>query len=394
MTPLAPSDRDLASADLDYPLDPALIATAPAHPRDHARLFVFHRATGAIEHRKVADLAEYLQSGSKMVVNETRVAPLRFVGCRVSDGRQTEGLFLGKAQEGHWIALIKGSKKFHRGDVLELQVSGCGTGDSGAALDRITLHARRNECWEVSFEAGVNPSTVFERSGYTPLPPYILHARKVAAARGEGGARAGGESHDRVDYQTVFAHTSDLPSCAAPTAGLHFTPELLARIDSAGVERVAVELQVGTGTFRPVDSQWLSQHPMHHEHCRVSAHNLLRLEGWKNAPSLVVGTTSVRLLESIPMPLAPDFFANAQAMVAAGQGDGAAMDFVTNILITPGFKFQWTHRLLTNFHLPKSTLLALVGALVGLDQLKELYSIASSERYRFYSFGDAMLILP
>ena len=248
--------------------------------------------------------------------------------------------------------------------------------------------------WEISFQSGCDPSIVWERSGRTPLPPYILQARKAEGVGRVGSGESHCESVDRLEYQTVFARTSDMPSCAAPTAGLHFTPELLARIAERGIDRVAIELQVGTGTFRPIEAARLSAHPMHHEHCRISAGNLLRLAEICDDTSLVVGTTSVRLLESIPRPIPSQYLVTARERVAAGCPDDIAMDFSTNILIAPGFDFRWTNRLLTNFHLPRSTLLALVGAIVGMDQLKELYSLAQQERYRFYSFGDAMLILP
>ncbi len=385
MTQVPPSMGDLLASELEYPLDGSLIATSPAHPRDQARMLVFHQSSGRVEHRKVADLPEYLPSGSAMIVNETRVAPLRFVARRVSDGRETEGLFLGRAADDRWIALIKGSKKFHPGDEFELIAAGA---NDGAQRDRITLHSRREMHWEVALAAGSDAARIWERSGRTPLPPYILHARRAA------GSDVESDAVDRAEYQTVFSRESELPSCAAPTAGLHFTPELLSRIDALGVERIAIELQVGTGTFRPVDAEKLSAHPMHHERCRISARNAVALAGLNRDVSLVIGTTSVRLLESLGARLSPEIFSAARAMIAAGSPDATVMDFVTNILITPGFEFQWTTRLLTNFHLPRSTLLALVGALVGLDQLKELYALAQRERYRFYSFGDAMLIQP
>jgi S-adenosylmethionine:tRNA ribosyltransferase-isomerase len=382
---------DLDSTELEYPLDPQLIATAPAHPRDQAKLMVFHRKCSRIEHRKVADLLDYLEPSGKLIVNETRVAPLRFVARRIADGRETEGLFLGKAAEGRWLALIKGAKRFAEGDELQLCPA---DGAEVLESDRIKLHARREMAWEISFQSGCDPSIVWERSGRTPLPPYILQARKAEDAGRVGSGESHCESVDRLEYQTVFARTSDMPSCAAPTAGLHFTPELLARIAERGIDRVAIELQVGTGTFRPIEAARLSAHPMHHEHCRISAGNLLRLAEICDDTSLVVGTTSVRLLESIPRPIPSQYLVTARERVAAGCPDDIAMDFSTNILIAPGFDFRWTNRLLTNFHLPRSTLLALVGAIVGMDQLKELYSLAQQERYRFYSFGDAMLILP
>ncbi len=382
MTQLA---GDLDTTQLEYALDPSLIAVSPASPRDQARMLVFHCESSRIEHRVVADLPEYLPRNSHIIVNETRVAPLRFVARCLKDNRIVEGLFLGRAAEGRWIALVKGAKKFVAGDELELCPP---DGPGSAAPDRIRMHARREMAWEVELESKGDPSAIWERSGRTPLPPYILQARKL---RGDPEAI---DAVDRREYQTVFAKPSDLPSCAAPTAGMHFTAELLAQIEARGITRTAIELQVGTGTFRPVEAKWLSGHPMHHEHCRISARNLLRLAGVDNDTSLVVGTTSVRLLESLPCPIPESFLATARAMVEGGRADDVALDFTTNILIAPGFEFRWTRRLLTNFHLPRSTLLALVGALVGLDRLMEVYRVAQEQRYRFYSFGDAMLILP
>lgn len=376
---------DIATADLDYALDPALIARSPAHPRDRAKMLVLHTKEGKIEHRTVADLPDYLDARGKLIVNETRVAPLRFVARRVRDGRQTEGLFLGRAADQRWMALIKGAKRFAAGDVLELCAP---DGSSGHECDRIRLHSRREMGWEVCFEGSATPSTVWERSGWTPLPPYIVQARKLVADEQFSDAL------DRQAYQTVFARASELASCAAPTAGLHFTAELLATITQRGIERLSIELQVGPGTFRPVESDLLSAHPMHHERCRVNAGAVVALAEADMDASLLVGTTSVRLLETIPRPIPMVFRQIAQERIAAHCPQDIAMDFVTNILISPGFKFQWTRRLLTNFHLPRSTLLALVGALVGLEQLKEVYALAQRERYRFYSFGDAMLILP
>ncbi len=377
--------HSLATSELDYALDHSLIASMPAEPRDHARMLVFHQASGRIEHRIVADLPEYLPRGSSMIVNETRVAPMRFVAKRTSDERVTEGLFLSRAAENRWIVLLKSAKKFHSGDRLELTpADGC----VAAGRDTITLHARREMAWEVALEEGEDAPQLWQRSGRTPLPPYIVQSRRAM------GIGEPCDELDRVRYQTRFARQSDLPSCAAPTAGLHFTDGLLERINAAGVDRISVELQVGRGTFRPVEAELLSDHPMHHERCRISAEGVVALSTLNRDVSLVIGTTSVRLLESLPRPLPPQIVAAAGAMVAAGTPRAPVMDFPTNILIAPGFEFQWTRRLLTNFHLPRSTLLALVGALVGLEQLKELYAIAQQERYRFYSFGDAMLLQP
>ncbi len=371
--------QGIASADLDYQLDPALIATSPAHPRDHARMMVFHRESGRVEHRLVCDLADYIVPGSAMVVNETRVEPLRFVARRRRDGRTTEGLFVVAAAEGWWEVLIKGARRFRTGDQLDLLAPG----DELPKGDSIELLHSEDGSWKARFMEGRSAHEVWDRSGRTPLPPYIVEARQ---RRHE---EAHSDASDRADYQTVFARTDSplFASCAAPTAGLHFTAELLSAIAAKGVRRVAIELQVGPGTFRPVEAARLGDHPMHGERCVVRAGTAVDLAAIDPDLSLVVGTTSVRCLESLSRPL-------PSAMLEGGSSERVVADFETKLLIAPGFEFQWTRRLLTNFHLPRSTLLALVGALVGLDQLKALYAQAQAHRYRFYSLGDAMLILP
>ncbi len=380
--------HDLATEELDYPLDESLVATEPARPRDSARMMVFHRSECRVEHRLVRDLVEYLPVGATMVFNETRVAPLRFVAKRLSDGRETEGLFITPTREGWWKIFLHGARRFRDGDRLEL-ISARGEVALG---DVIEVRREPAGGWEGRFVTGGGERESLERSGRTPLPPYIIKARQ--ALGGEGGS----DERDRVDYQTVFARVAEqgrsLPSCAAPTAGLHFTAELFAALERRGVRRTAIELQVGPGTFRPVEAVSLLGHQMHQEICRLRAGAAMDLAAVDPDLSLVVGTTSVRCLESLGRPLPAVSMAAAAAAIAAGRSDEIVHEFATSLLISPGFEFAWTRRLLTNFHLPRSTLLALVGALVGLDQLKELYREAQSMRYRFYSLGDAMLILP
>ena len=347
----------LPTAALDYELDSSLIATMPASPRDGARMLVFHRAADRVEHRLVRDLPDYLIPGSAMVVNETRVAPLRFVERRRRDGRLTEGLFLVAAGEGWWEILLRGARRFRTGDELELLAPG----DEAPHGDAIEIRQTDARVWQARFLGGVAAATGWQRSGRTPLPPYILEARRL---RHEADP---GESRDRADYQTVFAapgSESSLPSCAAPTAGLHFTRELLAEIERRGVGRVAVELQVGPGTFKPVESERLSDHAMHEEQCIIRARTAVQLAEWDPAVSLVVGTTSVRCLESISRPLPAPMLERARSAIAQGDPSREVEAFGTRLLITPGFEFRWTLRLLTNFHLPRSTLLALVGGLV------------------------------
>ncbi len=368
--------------ELDYPLDQACIATQPAEPRDSARLLVLHRAADRIEHRHVRDLPEYLHAGDSLVLNTTRVAPMRLRGQRRSDGRPVEGLVLDLRGPTVAHALIQGARRFKPGDVVDLRSAG----------DALTFVARDGIGWILESASGQPVAEVIERSGWTPLPPYILEARE---AQLEGTSEAALDAHDRQAYQTIYAAMTDRPSCAAPTAGLHFTPGLLDALASQGVGRIDVELQVGAGTFRTVDAPDVASHPMHSERCRLPARAAVALSQVHSGQRLVaVGTTSVRVLESLPRPLPESICTAAGACVAQGRGSEHVHDFSTELFIRPGFEFRWVDALMTNFHLPRSTLLALVGALVGMDRLKRTYAEAQRLGYRFYSYGDAMLVLP
>ena len=379
---------DLPTHALDYPLDPAHVADRPAEPRDSARLMVVHRATHQVEHATVRDLPNWLRPHDHLVLNRTRVLRARFVGQRRSatageHGRATEGLLLEAHADGVWTALVRQAKRFRLGDALDL------TGHDGRTHgDWLEFIERADEAWLVRLHAagGAPWHVALERSGWTPLPPYIVRAR---AQRHHTQT----DDQDRAWYQTVYAAmpSADLaaahPSVAAPTAGLHFTPALLDRVASMGVRTLEVTLQVGAGTFKPVEAATLSAHAMHSEWCHVphatlaALHALAPARAAGQARLVVVGTTSVRTLESLPRPLpTPD---------SCPQGWTAD----TRLLIQPGHAFQHVDALLTNFHLPRSTLLALVGALTGLDWLKELYALAQHKGYRFFSYGDAMLVL-
>jgi S-adenosylmethionine:tRNA ribosyltransferase-isomerase len=279
----------------------------------------------------------------------------------------TEGLLLEPMPDGTWRMLLRRAKRFAAGDRLPL------VGPHGPAEgDAIELVVRDAEAWRVRLVAGSrggDAAAVIERSGWTPLPPYILRSR-------EGRNEECDDDADRAEYETVYADAARRGSVAAPTAGLHFTEGLLAALDARGVRRAEVILHVGAGTFRPVDAATLSAHPMHTEHFEVPPATAAMLAGRPRPRIVAVGTTTVRALESLPEP------------VPAGGAGGE-----TSILIAPGHRFRNVDAMLTNFHLPRSTLLALVGAFTGLDRLKELYALAQREGYRFYSFGDAMLVL-
>lgn len=366
----------MLTRELDYDFDPSLVATKPAEPRDAARLMVVDRARGAIEHRLVRDLPSMLRAGDHLFVNETSVLRARLLLRDEARGRDTEGLLLEPSAEPHaWRILVRQAKRFGEGDRLSL--SDAHGRDHG---DRVELLRRDAEAWLARFHAGPaggDIAAMLERSGLTPLPPYILKARKDRHEEID-------DDEDREEYETVYAQASARGSVAAPTAGLHFTNELLEGIAARGVARSAVTLHVGAGTFKPVEVEDLRDHPMHRESYAISRETLATLraiEGLRaagDARVVAVGTTTVRALESIP----------AEALERAQAFAGT-----TNIMISPGFRFRFTDVLMTNFHLPRSTLLALVGAFTGMELMREAYATAVRERYRFYSYGDAMLIV-
>ncbi len=313
----------MRSSDLEYDLPPELIAQRPVEPRDSSRLLVYRRATGEIGHRTFTDLPAELTS-ELVVVNDTRVVPAR-LELRRETGGAVEILLVERLDdEGLWEALARPSRKLREGE----------------RLGPVRLLERLGEGrWRVELDG--------EPAGTMPLPPYI-----------------GAPLADQTRYQTVYA--KDAGSAAAPTAGLHFTPELLARLD---IERVT--LDVGLDTFRPVSSETLEDHPLHGERYRVVRAAWDRIGGAERV--LAVGTTSVRVIETV-----------ARTGELAGR---------TRLFVTPGFEFRRVDALLTNFHLPRSTLLALVMAFAGIEEMRALYRVAIDEGYRFYSFGDAMLIL-
>jgi S-adenosylmethionine:tRNA ribosyltransferase-isomerase len=312
----------MRSSELDYDLPGELIAQHPAAPRDASRMLVYERATGAVRHRTLADLPEELD-GELVVVNDTRVVPARLHLRRLTGGA-VEILLLERLEGDRWEALARPSRRLGPGERL------------GPVELLEPLGEGR---WRIRLDG--------EPDGETPLPPYIVEPLA-----------------DPDRYQTVYAQEPG--SAAAPTAGLHFTPELLARLD---VERVT--LHVGLDTFRPLVVDELERHRLHGERYRV------RPEAWARIAAadrvLAVGTTTVRVLETV-----------------ARDGDLAGR---TSLYVLPGFRFCRVDALLTNFHLPRSTLLALVMAFAGVEQVRDLYRLAVAERYRFYSFGDAMLIL-
>lgn len=346
---------NVRSEDFDYELPSGMIAQHPVEPRDASRLLVLDRLSGQIDHRHFRDLAEYLRPDDLLVVNETRVLPARLTGAKDETGGAVELLLLRESYEDTWECLVKPGRRLKPGARVVL-----GDGDvtalivdvleeSGGRLVQFTVHGHG------SFLDAVH------RIGEVPLPPYITEPLD-----------------DPERYQTMFAR--DERSAAAPTAGLHFTPELLDRVDAAGARVARVELDVGIDTFRPVAEDDPEQHVMHREHFRVSERcaELVNDTKERGGRVIAIGTTSVRALESAYSPEAAEVVATERA---------------TELFILPGYRFNVVDALVTNFHVPRSTLLMMVSALAGRELVMRAYELAAEEGYRFLSFGDAMLIL-
>ena len=341
----------MKTSDFDYFLPEELIAQTPIEPRDHSRLLVYDRADHSVQHLHFYDLPRFLNPGDVMVVNDTRVIPARLLGEKEETHVPVEILLLKRLEKDLWEALVRPGRRLAPG-------TWCSFGDGllrAEIVDRAPEGARL-----VRFHYQGVFEEILDRLGQMPLPPYI-HERL----------------QDRERYQTVYAREEG--SAAAPTAGLHFTQELLEQIREKGIEIVPVLLHVGLGTFRPVKEEDVSQHQMHVEHYEVTPEaaekiNRARAEGHR---CVCIGTTSVRTLETV---------STEDGLVHAQNGD-------TGIFIMPGYHFKATDALVTNFHLPQSTLLMLISALMGREEALRVYRIAVEEKYRFFSFGDAMLIL-
>ncbi|MCA8964945.1 MAG: tRNA preQ1(34) S-adenosylmethionine ribosyltransferase-isomerase QueA [Planctomycetes bacterium] len=340
--------------DFDFELPDELIAKAPAEPRDSSRLLHLDRATGAVSHHRFTDLPGFLRSGDLLVLNDTRVRPWRLRGRRASGGA-VECLLLavdGEVAEG----FVKPSKKLRPGDVVPMEEG---------ALELTLLESLGGGRWRLQLRAmDGDVAATLERCGRAPLPPYIT--------------RDGHEDvqQDRERYQTVFARAEG--AVAAPTAGLHFTPELLAKIAALGVQTAFVTLHVGEGTFAPLRTDVVEEHRMHEERYELpdATATAVRLARERGGRVIAVGTTAARTLESC---------ATDERRVVAGSGS-------TALFLYPGRPLRVVDVLLTNFHLPQSTLLMLVSAFAGREVVLAAYREAVRERYRFFSFGDAMLI--
>ncbi|MEE1017115.1 MAG: tRNA preQ1(34) S-adenosylmethionine ribosyltransferase-isomerase QueA [Ruminococcus sp.] len=341
----------MKTSDFYYDLPKELIAQTPAEPRDSSRLLVLDRQSGETVHKHFFDIIDYLDEGDLLVCNDSRVLPARIYGIKEPTGARVEFLLLKQISGNRWETLCKPGKKAKEGARFSF-----GDGLLYATVTEVKDDGNR----VVDFECDENFFSTLDKIGQMPLPPYITEELK-----------------DKERYQTVYSH--ELGSAAAPTAGLHFTTELMDKIRAKGVNIAYVTLHVGLGTFRPVKVDDVTKHKMHSEHYEVPEETAELIKKTKQSGKRViaVGTTSCRTLES----------------VAAEHGEVVPCEGFTEIFIYPGFEFKVLDGLITNFHLPESTLIMLVSAFAGYDNIMNAYKTAVKERYRFFSFGDAMCIL-
>jgi S-adenosylmethionine:tRNA ribosyltransferase-isomerase len=342
----------LLTADYDFDLPPELIAQAPLARRDASRLMVLDRAAATIAHRTFSDLPELLAPGDLLVVNRSRVVKARLLGTRTGSGAPAEIFLLTPLGDGRYEALVSPGGKLKPGRVVDIA--------PGFTVEILSVTERRTRVVQLHADDGVEQA--IETHGHTPLPPYIVRTD---------------DASDIDRYQTVYAREAG--SVAAPTAGLHFTPELLDAIEVRGVQRADVVLHVGAGTFKPVETDDPAYHTMHEERYTIPATTADAVNATHAASRRVwaVGTTTVRTLESA---------VSADGLVRAGDGE-------TRIFLRPPAQLRVVDALITNFHLPRSTLIMLVAAMAGYDLTMRAYREAIAERYRFYSYGDAMAIL-
>ena len=340
----------MKTSDFSYNLPQELIAQTPVEPRDSSRLLLLDKENGEINHKHFYDIIDYLNEGDLIVANDSRVLPARIFGIKDQTGARVEFLLLNQVENNRWETLCKPGKKAREGTEFTF-----GDGIMKAKVIEVKEDGNR----VVEFESEENFYSALDKIGQMPLPPYITE-----------------ELQDRERYQTVYSN--EIGSAAAPTAGLHFTNDLMDKIKAKGVNIAYVTLHVGLGTFRPVKVDDVKNHKMHSEHYEISKETCELINKTKANGNRViaVGTTSCRTLES----------------VASFYGEIKPCEGFTDIFIYPGYEFKVLDGLITNFHLPESTLIMLVSAFAGYDNVMKAYETAVNEKYRFFSFGDAMFI--
>jgi len=345
---------------LNYYLPPDLIAQRPLCSRSNSRMLVLERSNGRLTNSRFSSIGKFLKPGDCLVLNDTKVIPARFFVQKAGATVKLEGLFLTESDPGLWDVMLKGARKLKPGDHLHLRDK-----QKQNFCEVVLLEKKDEGVCRLRVESDGDPPTILNQIGFPPLPPYIKRDDNLRVA-----------SLDKRRYQTVYARKAG--AVAAPTAGLHFTNQLINRLKQAGIHFAYITLHIGMGTFKPIIVETLEDHRMHQERFEIDWENAGIINRVKNNGGriIAVGTTSVRLLETVA--------ANSKVEAASG---------TTALFIKPGYKFKVVDAMITNFHLPKSTLLALVAAFAGLDNILTAYKHAIEQLYRFYSYGDAMLII-
>jgi S-adenosylmethionine:tRNA ribosyltransferase-isomerase len=349
----------MKTEQLNYYLPPELIAQKPVSVRSNSRLLVLNCSSGEFLDSRFGSLGDFLAPGDCLVLNDTKVLPARFFARR-STGGKLEGLFLAAAADGVWTAYLKGIRKLNPGEVFFLKDR-----QKADFCEAVLLEKTGHGKCRLKLKTDSDAQTMLERIGFPPLPPYIKRDDDPTVA-----------AQDDKRYQTVYARQRG--AVAAPTAGLHFTEVLIGQLKQAGITFAFITLHVGAGTFKPVTAENLEDHKIHQEHFSIDNENvgIINTAKEKGGRIIAVGTTSTRVLETVA--------SGPRVKAAAG---------TTDLFIMPGYKFKMVDAMITNFHLPKSTLLALVAAFAGLENILAAYNHAIEQRYRFYSYGDAMLIV-
>ena len=345
--------------DFDYNLPPELIAQHPLSKRDSCRLMVLNRKTKTVEHRHFYDVLDFFERGDCLVLNDSRVIPARIYGTKAVTGAHVEILLIKRVEGDKWECLVRPGKRLHDGDKVIID------DDNKFIAHILGVYNKENSTRLIEFEYDGIFMERLEEVGSMPLPPYIERPA---------------DDSDKENYQTVYSKIDG--SVAAPTAGLHFTEELLQKASDKGIKIAYVTLHVGIGTFRPVKVENIEEHKMHFEECSVSeeAANIINSVLESGGKIISVGTTSTRTLESLAVKTAKGYRVEAKKTS-------------TGIFIYPGYEFKIVNSLITNLHLPKSTLIMLVSALYDRENILKAYNIAVKEKYRFFSYGDAMLIM-